>query len=51
MSSYKITVQSREGIGSNRVNKLREEKLIPGVIYKRGEETRSLQVEIGRAHV
>ncbi len=45
MSSYKITVQSREGIGSNRVNKLREEKLIPGVIYKRGEETRSLQVD------
>lgn len=45
MSSYKITVQSREGIGSNRVNKLRAEKLIPGVIYKRGEETRSLEVD------
>ena len=45
MSSYKIRVQSREGIGSNRVNKLRAEKLIPGVIYKRGEETRSLEVD------
>lgn len=45
MSSYKITVQKREGIGSNRVNKLRAEKLIPGVIYKRGEETKSLEVD------
>lgn len=45
MSSYKITVQNREGIGSNKVNKLRAQKLIPGVIYKKGQETKGLQVD------
>lgn len=35
MSSYKITVQNREGVGSNRVNKLRAQNLIPAVIYKK----------------
>lgn len=45
MSSYKITVQNREGIGSNEVNKLRAQNLIPAVIYKKGEETKSLQVD------
>lgn len=45
MSSYKITVENREGIGSNKVNKLRSQKLIPAVIYKKGEETKSLQID------
>lgn len=45
MASYKMTATTRENIGSNKVNKLRVEKLIPGVIYKRGEETKSLQVD------
>lgn len=44
MASYKMNVQKREEIGSNKVNKLRAENLIPGVIYKRGEDTMSLQV-------
>ena len=45
MASYKMNVQTREQVGSNKVNKLRVEKLIPGVIYKRGEDTRSVQVD------
>lgn len=45
MSSYKITAQQRDGIGSNRVSKLRNEKLIPGVVYKKGEDTKNLQVD------
>ncbi|MGO1468500.1 MAG: 50S ribosomal protein L25 [Tissierella sp.] len=45
MASYKMKATKRENIGSNKVNKLRAEKLIPGVIYKKGEETKSLQVD------
>lgn len=45
MASYKMNATKRENIGSNKVNKLRAEKLIPGVIYKKGEETKSLQVD------
>lgn len=45
MSSYKMTVQSRDKVGSNKVNKLRNEHLIPGVIYKQGEETRNVQID------
>ena len=46
MATYKMDVQKRQDIGSNKVNKLRAENLIPGVIYKRGEETESLQVDL-----
>lgn len=46
MASYKMNVQKRQEIGSNKVNKLRAEKKIPAVIYKRGEETESLQVDL-----
>nr|WP_300004022.1 50S ribosomal protein L25 [Tissierella sp.] len=45
MSSYKINVNNREDIGSNRVNKLRANSTIPAVMYKKGEETKSLQVD------
>lgn len=45
MASYKISAQKREDVGSNKVNKLRVEKLIPAVIYKKGEETKSLQLD------
>ena len=45
MSSYKISVKNREDIGKNRVNKLRANSTIPAVIYKKGEETKSLQVD------
>ncbi len=45
MSTPKMIVENRSGIGSNKVNKLRVEGLIPGVIYKRGEETKHIQVD------
>lgn len=45
MASPKIKVETRADIGSNKVNKLRVENMIPGVIYKRGEETRHIQVK------
>ena len=44
MSSIKMKIESRENIGSNRVNKLRVDKKLPGVIYKRGDETLVVQV-------
>ncbi len=45
MASLKMNVQNRSGVGSNQANKLRVEKLIPGVIYSRGEETKHIQVD------
>lgn len=45
MSSIKMNLQSRSGVGSNHVDKLRDAKIIPGVIYKRGEETLNVQVD------
>lgn len=39
-----MKIESREQIGSNKVNKLRADKLLPGVIYKRGAETQTVQV-------
>lgn len=44
MASLKMNVEKRSDIGSNHVNKLRAEDMIPGVIYKRGEETQHIQV-------
>lgn len=44
MSTPKMNVENRSGIGSNKVNKLRAEGSIPGIIYKRGEETKHIQI-------
>ncbi|WP_304261831.1 50S ribosomal protein L25 [Kallipyga massiliensis] len=44
MAKYSLNVQSRDAIGSNRVNKLRNQGIIPAVVYHRGEETESVQV-------
>lgn len=43
MSSIKMNIETRDGVGSNRVNKLRADDIIPGVIYKRGDETVNVQ--------
>lgn len=43
MSSIKMNIETRDRIGSNKVNKLRADEIIPGVIYKRGEDTRNIQ--------
>lgn len=44
MSSLTMKIESRENIGSNRVNKLRADNVLPGVIYKRGDETQAVKV-------
>lgn len=45
MSSIKMNIQNRSGVGSNHVDKLRTAEIIPGVLYKRGEETLNIQVD------
>lgn len=45
MASLKMNIQNRSDVGSNHVNKLRQDQLIPGVIYSRGEETKHIQVD------
>ena len=44
MSTLKMQIESRDKIGSNKVNKLRTDQMLPGVIYKRGSETTVVQV-------
>jgi len=44
MASPKIKIESRSGVGSNKVNRLRSSNLIPGVIYKKGADTQHIQV-------
>lgn len=45
MASLKMNIENRDDIGSNRAKKLRVENMIPGVIYKRGTETKHVQVD------
>lgn len=44
MSSLTMKIESRENIGSNKVNKLRADKVLPGVIYKKGDVTKAVKV-------
>ena len=44
MSTHNMKVESREGVGSNVVKKLRFDHILPGVVYKRGQETVAIQV-------
>ncbi len=44
MARIKLEVEPREGVGKNKVNKLRRLDIIPGVVYGNNEETRSIQV-------
>ena len=39
-----MKVESRSDIGSNKVKKMRADNIIPGVIYSRGDETKSVKV-------
>ncbi|MDO5037162.1 MAG: 50S ribosomal protein L25 [Tissierellia bacterium] len=38
MADYKISLKKREDLGKNKVNKLRNDGQIPGVLYSKGEE-------------
>lgn len=44
MSKYTLKTKKRDEAGKNRVDKLRNEGLIPGVVYQRGEEPESVKV-------
>lgn len=39
MSTLKFSVEKRTEIGKNKVDKLRAEKMIPGILYMKGEES------------
>lgn len=45
MSEFKLNAKKRDGIGKNKVDKLRVEKEIPGVIYARGKDTNTLTLD------
>ncbi|RVU54324.1 50S ribosomal protein L25 [Anaerosphaera multitolerans] len=42
MSSIKLTLEKREELGKNQVDKLRQKGSIPGVIYSKGNEAKSV---------
>lgn len=44
MTTMKMQIEQRADFGKNRVNKMREENLIPGVIYSRGKETQHVNI-------
>lgn len=44
MTTMKMQIEKREGLGKNKVNKMRNENLIPGVIYSRGKETQHVNI-------
>ena len=45
MTDFRINAQVRMGTGKNKVDKLRAEKKVPGVIYQKGEENINLVFE------
>ena len=45
MAAIKIQVETRTGLGKNKVDKIREGNFVPGVLYGRGEETKHIQVD------
>lgn len=47
MADIKLNASKREGLGKNKVDKIREEKLVPAIIYKRGEDNIPVQIEAG----
>lgn len=44
MADIKLAVQERNVTGKNKVDKLRQEKLIPGVIYRKGEDNLNVKM-------
>ena len=42
-----LELKTRTELGKNKVNKLRKADMVPGVIYSKGEETRSIKVDRG----
>ncbi|MDO5018446.1 MAG: 50S ribosomal protein L25 [Lagierella massiliensis] len=44
MTDFNIEAQIRKGTGKNKVDKIRVEKKVPGVIYQRGKDNINLEV-------
>ncbi len=44
MTTMKMQIEKRDAFGKNKVNKMRAENLIPGVIYSRGKETQHVNI-------
>lgn len=44
MTTMKMQIEKREGLGKNKVNKMRDVNLIPAVIYSRGQESQSVAI-------
>lgn len=44
MTTMKMQIEKRDSFGKNKVNKMRNENLIPGVIYSRGKETQHVNI-------
>ncbi len=44
MATMKMQIEHRNALGKNKVNKMRNENLIPGVIYSRGKETQHVNI-------
>lgn len=47
MAAVKLELKTRTELGKNKVNKLRKADMVPGVIYSKGEETRTIKVDRG----
>lgn len=47
MSEFKLEAKIREGVGKNKVDKLRVEGLVPSVIYSKGKESQNIVLEAG----
>lgn len=45
MAAIKLQVEERTELGKNKVDKLRQDGLIPGVLYSKGEDTKHIQVD------
>ena len=45
MAAIKIQVEGRTALGKNKVDKVRQNDLVPGVLYGKGEETKHVQVD------
>lgn len=45
MSSIKMNIENRSGVGSNKVNKIRANKEIPAVIYSKSNDAKNIKVK------
>lgn len=44
MADFNLLAQNRDAVGKNKVNKLRQQSIVPGVVYAKDEENINVQV-------